>query len=132
MTLNYRRIQKDSFEEFHSIVRDQIWPYTQKIGIRPVGQWKVLNLPNSAAVGNTDYDEVYTLTRYASYEHYLTARDEPISMGGNGPDYQQLLNGVRAIDNFTRSQSLEFLSGPLWGAKPHYTPGTRQSFEISD
>jgi len=130
LTLHYRRIKKDSFEEIHAVSRGQVWPYAEKVGVRPVGQWKVLYLPNSSAEESADYDEVYTLLRYSSYEHFLTFRDDPISLGGNGPDFEQMLDGINLVDQFTGFQSVEFLRGPLWGAKPHYTPNTGETFEL--
>lgn len=132
LTLDYRKIKKGSFEEFHVIVRDNIWPYGEKIGARPVGQWKVEYLPNSPAEEDEDYDEVFSLVRYASYEHYLAARDNPVSMGGNGPDFQQLLAAIETLSAITISQSTEFLKGPLWGSKPHYAQGTGESFRLND
>ena len=86
-------------------------------------------LPNSSAEENDEYDEVYSLVRYASFNHYLAARENPISMGGNGPDFQQLLDAVEILNTITFSQSTEFLAGPLWGSKPHYTPSTGESFQ---
>ena len=65
-----------------------------------------------------------------SYEHFLTFRDDPISLGGNGPDFEQMLDGINLVDQFTAFQSVEFLRGPLWGAKPHYTPNTGETFEL--
>jgi len=128
-TLDYRRVKKGSFEEFHAIVSERIWPYAEKIGARPVGQWKVMYLPNSSAEENEEYDEVYSLMRYASFDHYLAAQENPISMGGNGPDFQQLLDAVEIVNTITFSQSTEFLAGPLWGSKPHYAPSTGENFQ---
>ncbi len=132
LSLDYRRIKKGSFEEFHAIVKERIWPYGEKLGARPVGQWQVVYLSNSPAVESEEYDEVYSLVRYASYEHYLAARDNPVSMGGNGPDFQQLLEAVEQLDAITFSQSTEFLKGPLWGSKPHYAPSTGENFRLSN
>ncbi len=130
LTLDYRRIKKGSFEEYHAMVARYIWPYGEKIGARPVGQWRVVYLPNSSGEESDDYDEVYSLVRYASYEHYLTARDNPVSLGGNGPDFQALLEAVLELSEITYFQSTEFLRGQPFGSPPHYTPGTGENFQL--
>lgn len=53
-----------TFEEYHAIARDRVWPYAEKIGVRPVGMWRVAYLPNGDAVESEEYDEVYYLARY--------------------------------------------------------------------
>jgi len=130
LVLEYRQIKKGSFEEFHAISATHIWPYAEKVGIRPVGEWQVLYLPYSYAEESEDYDEVYTLLRYASYEHYLAAQNDPVSLGGNGPDFEALLAALVQSNELTLLRSTEFLRGQPFGAPPHYTPGTGENFQL--
>ena len=121
LSLYYHGIKKESFEEIHAISRNQIRPYAEKVGVRPVGQWKVLYLPGSSAEESTDYDEVYTLLRYSSYEHFSSFRDDLISLGDNGPEFEQILNGTDLANRLTVFQSVEFLRGP-YGEQNRITP----------
>ena len=130
LTLDYRRIKKGSFEEYHAIVATHGWPYAEKIGIRPVGQWKVLYLPNSSAEENADYDEIYSLMRYASYDHYLAAQENAVSLGGNGPDYQALVQALERLNELTLYNSTEVLRGQPFGSPPQFTPGTGENFRL--
>ncbi len=132
LTLEYLRIKKDAFEEYHAITRDRIWPYLEKVGGRAVGQWRVVYLPNSNAVENPDWDEIYNLTRYASYEHYLAIRDNAVSMGGNGLDYQEVIRAAGQLNAMTYERSLEFLSGSPFASPPQYAPGINESYRLTN
>ncbi len=129
LALDYRRIRKGSFEEYHAIVRDRVWPYGEKIGARPVGQWRVAYLPNSVADESEGYDEVYSLVRYASWEHYQAVRDDPVAMGGNGPDWQDLVTAVERLNALTvETGPTEFLRGQPFGSPPQFTPGLNENY----
>ena len=132
LILEYRKIRKGSFEEFHAIYSQQLYPYLEKIGVRPVGQWRVAYFPLGDAVENTEYDEVYTLNRYASYDHYVAVRDSAISMGGNGPDYQAGMTALSDLAELTQESSMEFLRGEPFGSPPQYTPGTGEAYRQVD
>ncbi|MDA1371996.1 MAG: hypothetical protein O2971_14685 [Proteobacteria bacterium] len=132
LTLEYLRITKGTFEEYSAVTRNRIWPYLEKLGGRAVGQWRVVYLPNSQAVENEDYDEVYNLTRYASYDHYRALRDNAVSMGGNGPDYEDVLEAAQQLQAMTRSRSTEFLRGSPFGSPPVYTPAMRETYRLID
>ena len=129
LSLEYRRIRKGSFEDFHAATRDQVYPYLEKIGVRPVGQWQVVYLPDSSAEESPDYDELYTLARYASIEHYQQVWENAVAMGGNGPDYQAMLGAFGELNDLTLSVSTEFLSGPLFGSPPQFAPGLQETYQ---
>ena len=129
--LEYRRIKKGSFEDFHSITRDHVYPYLEKIGARPVGQWRVLYLPNSTAVENPEYDEIYTLVRYASVEHHNISRSDSAALGGDGPDYQAMLNAIGQLNELSLEVDSEFLRGSLYGSPPVHAPAMPGSYRLS-
>ncbi len=129
--LEYRRIRKGSFEDFHIITRDRVYPYLEKIGTRPVGQWRVLYLPNSSAVENPEYDEIFTLTRYASIEHYNTVWSDAAALGGDGPDYQAMLAAFGQLNELSLETNTEFLRGALYGSPPVHAPAMRGSYRLS-
>ncbi|MCG8415880.1 MAG: hypothetical protein MI746_16825, partial [Pseudomonadales bacterium] len=128
--LEYRRIQKGSFEQFHTITRDRVYPYLEKIGVRPVGQWRVVYLPNSSAEESPDYDELYTLARYASIEHYQQVWSNAIAMGGNGPDYESMIAAFGELNALSLDASTEFLRGPLFGSPPVFAPGLPETYRL--
>lgn len=130
--LEYRQIQKGSFTQYHQITRDQLYPYLEKIGVRPVGQWQVLYLPNSSAEEHSDYDEVYTLTHYASLAHYQAVRSDPAALGGDGPDFQAMAAGVDALESLSLQSSTEFLRGPLFGSPPVHAPPEPGTYRLAD
>ena len=126
--LEHARIRKGAFEEYHAIARDRVWPYVEKIGVRPVGLWRVAYLPNSDPVESADHDEVYFLARYASYEHFLAVRADAVGMGGNGPDFVAFRNASEQLDGLTQGRSIEFLRGEPYGSPPVYAPGLEENY----
>ncbi len=130
LALEHSRIRKGAFEEYHAIARDRVWPYVEKIGVRPVGLWRVAYLPNSDPVESEDYDEVYYLARYASYEHFLAVRDEAVDMGGNGPDFEAFRNASDLLGALTQERSIEFLRGEPYGSPPVHAPGLQENYRL--
>ena len=128
LALEHARIRKGAFEEYHAIARARVWPYVEKIGVRPVGLWRVAYLPNSDPVESDDHDEVYYLARYASYEHFLAVRDDAVGMGGNGPDFMAFRNASEQLDGLTQGRSIEFLRGEPYGSPPVYAPGLEENY----
>jgi hypothetical protein len=107
VAIRYQRIQKGAFDRFVELTRAHVWPWEEKLGARPIGQWKVI-FPSASGVtersrGTTlmtaesaEYDEVITMTRYASPAHHeAMSPDRAVHMGGNGPDWQAYRFGAR-------------------------------------
>lgn len=130
LALEYSRIRKGAFEEFHAIARDRVWPYVEKIGVRPVGLWRVAYLPNGDPVESEAYDEVYYLARYASFEHFLAVRDDPVAMGGDGPDFEAFTSASGRLNALTQGRSVEFLRGEPYGSPPVHAPGLREDYRL--
>ncbi|MCZ6671912.1 MAG: hypothetical protein O7C75_03130 [Verrucomicrobia bacterium] len=131
LELRYWKIRKGSFEEFHVLTRDGTWPYLEKIGVRPVGQWRVAYLPTGTPVESPDFDEVYMLARYASYEHWQATQD-PVRLGGNGPDFQMLQNTRQKLDALSQETSAQFLRGPMYASPPKYLPALDEKYRKVD
>ena len=131
LELRYWKIKKDTFEEFHALTHDGTWPYLEKIGVRPVGQWRVAYLPGGTPDENPKFDEVYTLSRFASYEHWQAVQD-PASLGGNGPDYDLMQNTRKKLSSFAIETSVQFLRGPLYGSPPKHMPALKENYKKSE
>ena len=73
-----------------------VWPFEEKLGARPTGRWKVFYLDaNSRTEESPDYDEMITMTRYASYSHYQAMQPGRAALhGGNGPDWRAWRDAV--------------------------------------
>ena len=130
LLLRYRKIKKGSFEEFYALSSQGTWPYLEKIGMRPVGQWQVVYLPEGTPVESVEYDELYTLARFASWEHYQAMMDSPVSLGGDGPDYEKAVETLQLLDQLTLESSVQFLKGPLFGSPPQYTPPMDGAYRV--
>lgn len=129
LVLEYMKIKKGTFEEVHALSRDGSWPYMEKVGVRPVGQWKIVYLPYSTPVESDDYDEVYTLTRYASLAHYQAIMNGPVSLGGDGPDYDAGFYAFMKENELILESSVRFLKGPLWGSPPLHVPTLDERYQ---
>jgi len=132
LILHYQRIKKGAFQEVYELERDGIWPYLEKIGVRPVGKWKIAYLPASTPVESPEYDEVYTLSRYANLEHYEVIRDNAVSLGGNGPDYQAAERAWKLIGELAVESSVRYLKGPLFDSPPVYAPPEEANYRALD
>ena len=132
LLLRHDKITKGSFEEMHALSRDLIWPYMEKIGVRPVGQWRVVYLANGTPVESDDYDEVYTLYRIASIEHYQAIMGDIMALGGDGPDYDLLVSGLQKTGALTQETTRRFLRGELWGSPPSYAPPVDAKYRFAN
>jgi hypothetical protein len=131
LVLQYRKIKKGTFEEVHLLSRNGTWPYLEKIGARPVGQWKIVYVPYSTPVESDDYDEIYTLTRFASLEHYQAVQENAVTLGGDGPDYDAAVDSFQRVNAFTQESSVRFMKGPLWGSPPIHIPTLDERYQAN-
>jgi hypothetical protein len=120
LILRYRKIKKNAFQELYEIEKGDVWPYLEKIGGRPVGQWKIIYLPNGTPIESPDHDEDYSLIRYASLDHYKAVNEDPRALGGDGPDYQLQQKAKSLINELTLNRSYRVLKGPLFSSPPVY------------
>lgn len=130
--LRYQRIAKGAFDRFVAGTRDAVWPWEEKLGARPIGQWKVI-YPD--APGRTkesaDYDEVVTLTRYASRDHWLAMRPaRAVLLGGNGPDEQAWRAAADAQSRETRETSIELMQGEMYNSPPIFNPPLTERYRL--
>ena len=140
-TLRHWKIKKGSFQQFLWASQQGLWPYFEKIGVRVVGMWVVLNVIPSDEAGNmgseykvitdggNEYDEVYLMSRYASLDHWQATR-KPISMGGNGPDYDAMVEGLRIRQELTIDTDVTFLQGLNRHNPAYFSPGTGEKFKV--
>jgi hypothetical protein len=130
--LRYQRIAKGRFDELAAQTRDAIWPWEEKLGARPIGQWKVIypNAPNRT-VESPAFDEVVTLTRYASDAHRRAmAPDRAVLLGGNGPDWRAWRAALDAQAPLILETSSELLRGEMYNSPPVYTPSLGERYRI--
>lgn len=130
VTIRYFRIKKGSFEQFLKASQEGVWPYFDKIGARMIGMWKVFEAEGveGQSKSSPDYDEVYLATRYASLEHWKATRD-PVSLGGNGPDWEKCQRGLAIRRGLTIETHVIFLKGAMAGNAPLFMPGLKESYE---
>ena len=138
------RIRKGTFERFAALTKASIWPWEEKVGARPIGQWKVV-FPNVPAVKEAsrgtslisaesrDYDEVITITRYASKAHYeALASEASVYAGGNGPDWEACMNALQEQRTLTLGTNFELAQGVLYHSPPAYLPGLPERYRRVD
>jgi hypothetical protein len=140
-TLRHWKITKGGFDRFLKASQDGIWPYFEKIGARVVGMWVVLDVVSTDKIGDLgsaykvltendkDYDEVYLLTRYASLDHWQATRN-PTLMGGNGPDFDSLVEALKIRGELTIDSDVTFLQGFHGPNSPYFLPGTGEEFQL--
>ena len=123
--IRYQRIAKGAFDQFVATTTSRIWPWEQKLGARPIGQWKVVHPAASSRTSeNAAYDEVVTMTRYASEAHRDAMQpDRAVFIGGNGPDYGHWRDGRDAQQRLVRETSVELARGHRYYSPPIFMPG---------
>lgn len=130
VTLVYRRIEKGAFAATVEATARAVWPFEEKLGARPIGQWKVIypDAP-SRTQESPAYDETITMTRYASHEHYLALQPgQAFRLGGDGPDWRAWRDAVAAHRELTRVERVEFLTGFLYDSPPRYMPALAERY----
>jgi hypothetical protein len=144
VAVRHDRIRKGTFERFVALTKASIWPWEEKNGARPVGQWQVV-FPSVAGVREAsrgtslisaesqDYDEVITLTRYASKAHYdALAPDVAVYAGGNGPDWKAYTSALQEQQKLTLRTNSELAQGLLYHSPPAYLPGLPEQYRRVD
>lgn len=131
--LRYQRITKGAFDRFVALTRDSVWPWEEKLGARPIGQWKVIH-PGapSRTQESPEYDELVTLTRYASREHWQAMRaDRAMVLGGNGPDWRAWRDALAAQAMLTRDTTEEIMQGEMYGSPPVFMPALVERYRLA-
>lgn len=132
LVLRYTRIRKGVFDDIARATVAQVWPFEEKLGVRPIGQWQVVypDAPRRTEE-SPDYDEMITLSRYASYEHYQATRPgQAVLAGGNGPDWQAWRGAREAEAERTIETTIEFLQGFTHTSPPSYQPGLPERYRM--
>jgi hypothetical protein len=129
----YERIRKGTFERFVQQAEDAIWPWEEKLGARPIGQWKVIYPKAPSRTSESpDFDEVITLTRYASYAHWKATRpDQAVFLGGNGVDWRTWRAALGVQRGLTIQARTEFMEGFMFYSPPTYLPSLPERYRIS-
>jgi hypothetical protein len=137
-------IRKGTFERFVALTKASIWPWEEKVGARPLGQWQVVfpSMPGvkEASRGTSlisaespDYDEVITMTRYASKAHYeALVPDASVYAGGNGPDWKAYMSALQEQQALTLRTNVELAQGLLYHSPPAYLPGLPERYRCVD
>jgi ligand-binding SRPBCC domain-containing protein len=131
VVLRYVKIKKGTFDQFLRASVESVWPFYEKIGARIIGQWKVIYPSASSDTESPDYNEVYTMTRYASYEHWKATRpSESVNIGGNGPDWERMMEAIRFHQSMSLETSVQFLQGYMYSSPPKYMPGLNENYKL--
>lgn len=129
--VRYQRIKKGSYERFVEATRVAVWPWEEKLGARPAGQWLVVHPPApSRTLPSADYDEVITMTRFASRAHREAMQaDVAVFMGGNGPDHDAWLSALRLQQGLTLSAAADIAQGFMYQSPPRFLPGLPERYQ---
>ena len=135
VALTYQRIRKGAFPRLLDATERAVWPFEEKLGARPIGRWKVFYPDaNSRTEESPDYDEMITMTRYASYSHYQAMQPGvAVLLGGNGPDWRAWRDAIDEVDEQTLSTNMrvEFLEGFLHHSPPYFMPAVAEHYRLS-
>jgi hypothetical protein len=131
--LRYQRIAKGSFERFVAETVRNVWPWEEKLGARPIGQWRVIypDAPSRTRESG-DFDEVVTMIRFASHAHWQAMQpDRAVLLGGNGPDWRAWRGALESQRTLTRETSIEFLQGEMYYSPPVFTPSLGERYRLA-
>jgi len=130
--VRYQRIRKGSFERFVDATRSSVWPWEEKLGARPMGQWLIVHpAAASRTAVSAEYDEIITLTRFAGRAHRDAMQpDAAVFMGGNGPDYDGWIAARRLQQELLLSTSFEIAQGFMYDSPPKYLPGLPERYQL--
>ena len=88
-------IQKDSFDEFERLSREEIWPAIEAAGARILGMFRAEE-PHPNDEVTEPCDMVVLLTQYIDKDHWLATRARQDSWRGPEDVRSKLANGGRA------------------------------------
>ena len=131
--VRYQRIRKGSYQQFVDATRASVWPWEEKLGARPIGQWKVVYpaAPNRTTE-NPAYDEIVTMTRYASRAHRDAMQpDTGVFMGGNGPDYDAWKSALQMQQALTIQTKVELAQGTMYQSPPKFLPPLAERYQLA-
>ena len=130
--VRHERIQKGSYDRFVDTTRAAVWPWEEKLGARPMGQWLVVHPPAPNRTSpSTGYDEIITMTRFASRAHRAAMQaDVAVFMGGNGPDYDAWRSARRMQQGLTLSSTVEIAQGFMYHSPPKFLPGLPERYQL--
>ena len=132
LELRYQRIAKGAFDRFVAETIAAVWPWEEKLGARPIGQWRVIYpAAPSRTRESADFDEVVTMTRFVSDAHWQAMRPErAVLLGGNGPDWRRWRSALDAQAALTRETTVEFLQGEMYYSPPVFTPSLGERYRL--
>ena len=123
LVLRHQKLAPGTHQRYLELNRDGVWPFWEKLGVRIVGQWKVIH-PEGG--GDAGLEEGYRLARYRGIDHWLASR-EPERLGGNGPDAQASAAAIEARERLvTGSDGAIFLEGEMGPGGPYHLPSSNQ------
>lgn len=130
--VRYQRITKGAFGRIVEATQKAVWPWEEKLGARPMGQWLVVHPEAPGRTSANDaYNEIVTMTRYASRAHRLAMQEDlAVFMGGNGPDYEAWREALRAQHDLTLSTSVDLAEGFFYQSPPKFLPGLRERYRL--
>lgn len=131
VTIRYFRIKKGTFPQFLKASQEGVWPFFNKMGVRMIGMWKVVDLPGAPGPKreNPGYDEVYLATRYASLAHWQATREDA-KLAGNGPDWEACRKALDLRDSLTIQTNVTFLQGAMATNGPYFMPALNENYEL--
>jgi hypothetical protein len=129
--VRYQRIRKGSYQRFVEATQSSVWPWEEKLGARPMGQWLIVHYAAASRTQATaEYDEIITMTRFASRAHRDAMQPEAaVFMGGNGPDYDAWQTARRLQQDLLLSTSVEIAQGVMYHSPPKFLPGLPERYQ---
>jgi hypothetical protein len=130
--VRYQRIRKGSFDQFVGATRSAIWPWEEKLGARPIGQWMIVHpAAASRTPASPAYDEVITMTRFAGRPHREAMQPAAaVYMGGNGPDYDAW-QAARVLQlELSLQTDVEIAQGFMYDSPPKFLPGLPERYQL--
>ncbi len=130
LMLRHHRLRKGAHEPFFQLSGIGVWPWFARIGARMTGQWVIVDPEGGAQL---EYDDVYRLARYASFEHWQDTRGpRSATLGGNGPNRVRSNESLRLRRDFQETSfGGYFLQGRTATTRPVYMPGvTGEQYEL--